>query len=376
MAFCRDVDISCAFATSPDTPDHVALAEELGYRRAWLYDSPALYPDLWATMALAAERTSTIGLGTGVIVPRLRHVITTAAAAAHIEALAPGRLVIGVGTGFTGSRALGQKAMRWADVAAYVEALRGLLRGETVEWEGAAVRLMHPEGFSAPLPLDVPIVIAAEGPKGIDVARRLGDGLFITVLPPQDFDWTIRLVFGTVLEDGEDVRSERVIAAAGPAVAVLYHGLYELRGAEGVALFPGGPEWVAAAEAVPEPERHLAIHDRHLHSLNELDRGRVSPDLIGQLTLTGTPDELRAKVSEIAASGVTEIAYQPIGPDVSARIAGIYGRLPRRSDTRPFAHAVSREGEPLCPVRSRRSRTSSSSVSKAPRRSIHPTRPS
>lgn len=141
------MEISCAFATSPDTPDHVAIAEALGYRRAWLYDSPALYPDVWATLALAAERTGTIGLATGVLVPRLRHVMTTAAAAAHIEQLAPGRLTLGIGTGFTGSRALGQKAMRWADVAAYVDALKGLLRGETVEWEGAMVRLIHPEGF-------------------------------------------------------------------------------------------------------------------------------------------------------------------------------------------------------------------------------------
>ena len=53
------VEISCAFAPSMDTPDHVALAEAMGYRRAWLYDSPALYPDVWMTLARAAERTST-----------------------------------------------------------------------------------------------------------------------------------------------------------------------------------------------------------------------------------------------------------------------------------------------------------------------------
>ena len=39
-----------------DTPDHVALAEELGYRRAWLYDSPALYPEVFMTLARCAER--------------------------------------------------------------------------------------------------------------------------------------------------------------------------------------------------------------------------------------------------------------------------------------------------------------------------------
>ena len=123
------MDISCAFATSPDTPEHVEIADRLGYRRAWLYDSPALCSDVWISLALAAQRTSTIGLGTGVLVPRLRHVVTTAAAAAHVEPLAPGRLALGIGTGFTGSRALGQKGMKWADLAVYVEALRALLRG-------------------------------------------------------------------------------------------------------------------------------------------------------------------------------------------------------------------------------------------------------
>ena len=56
-------ELSCAFATSMATPDHVAVAESLGYRRAWLYDSPALYPDVWV-MPLR-RRTSTIGLGPG-----------------------------------------------------------------------------------------------------------------------------------------------------------------------------------------------------------------------------------------------------------------------------------------------------------------------
>jgi 5,10-methylenetetrahydromethanopterin reductase len=310
------VDISCAFFTAADTPEHVALAEELGYKRAWLYDSPALTADVWATLALAADRTERIGLGTGVIVPALRHVLATAAAAAHIERLAPGRLVIGVGTGFTGRRALGQKAMKWGDVAAYVEALRALLRGETVEWEGSRLRLMHPDGVTAPLPLEIPIVIAAAGPKGVDVARRLGDGVFVTRSVPEGFDWAIRLAWGTVLEEGEDLASERVLDAAMPGVAVAYHAVYDARGADGLARMPGGPEWAAAAEAIPKAERHLSVHANHLHSLNDLDRGRVSADLIPRITLTGTAEEVRAKVTEIAEEGFTEIAYQPMGSDL------------------------------------------------------------
>ena len=82
------LDLSCAFATSMATPDHVVLAEELGYRRAWFYDSPALYPDVWVQLCRAAERTSRIGLGPGVLIPSLRHPMTNAAAIATLVELA------------------------------------------------------------------------------------------------------------------------------------------------------------------------------------------------------------------------------------------------------------------------------------------------
>jgi 5,10-methylenetetrahydromethanopterin reductase len=52
------MDISCAFATARSTPEHIALAEQLGYRRAWCYDSPGLYPDVWMILGLAAARTT------------------------------------------------------------------------------------------------------------------------------------------------------------------------------------------------------------------------------------------------------------------------------------------------------------------------------
>ena len=110
------IEISCAFATSMNTPTHVAVVEELGYRRAWLYDSPALYPDVWIALARCAERTSRIGLGTGVLIPSLRHPMTTAAAVATLVALAPGRLELGIGSGFTGRMTLGQKPLRWSFV--------------------------------------------------------------------------------------------------------------------------------------------------------------------------------------------------------------------------------------------------------------------
>ena len=314
------MQISCALAPSPRTPDHIVLAEELGYHRAWCYDSPALYTDVWVTMALAAARTSTIGLGPGVLVPNLRHVMTNAAATATLVDLAPGRVALAVGSGFTGARCLGQKPMRWKDVTAYVEALRGLLRGEDVAWDGSVIRMMHPDGFGPARPIEVPILVAAAGPKGIAAARAVGDGVFFGGAPDPsagEFAQAALLTFGTVLDDGENPAGDRVMAAAGHAAAVRLHAMYEWA-PDALATIPGGSAWRETTDALPEATRHLSVHDLHLVGVSERDRPFLGPELLDGATFT--PDALRAQLDGLAAAGVTEIVYQPAGPDIEREL--------------------------------------------------------
>ena len=83
------MEVSCAFPTALDSPDNIALAEQLGYDRAWVFDTPQQSTDVWMTLALAAERTERIGLGPGVLIPSLRHPMANAAATATLAALAP-----------------------------------------------------------------------------------------------------------------------------------------------------------------------------------------------------------------------------------------------------------------------------------------------
>ena len=314
------MEISCAFPTTLDSPQHVELAEQLGYGRAWLYDTPQQSPDVWMTLALAAERTERIGLGPGVLVPALRHPMVNAAATAALAALAPGRVAVAFGTGFTGRRAMGYRAIPWSYMDAYIRAYRGLLRGETVEWEGARMRMLHPPGHAAARPVEVPVIVAALGPKGRAVAHELGDGLFATLAIPQfarEFSRVSYLFWGTVLDDGEDLRSERVRAAGGPGLALAYHGAYEL----GMPLseLPGGPEWQAVIDRTPPAERHLAVHDQHCVGLSEADQAAWDAGgyaMLGQVTLSGTAGELRARIGDLAEAGVTELVYQPCGPGI------------------------------------------------------------
>jgi 5,10-methylenetetrahydromethanopterin reductase len=308
------MDISCAFPPVPDTPAHIALAEELGYKRAWAYDTPALQLDVWVTLCRAAERTERIELGPAVLIPNLRHVVATAAAIATLYELAPGRVNVAMGSGFTGRLAMGQRPLTWDFVATYARQLRGLLDGEAVEVDGAMTKLLHGPGQAPARPIRVPFLFGIGGPKGEKVARELGDGIFV-VAPYPGFEWSAQLLFGTVLDPGESPGSERALAAAGPGASVFYHAAYDHTGARGldISTLPGGTQWQEAIEQVPARERHLHTHEGHLTFLNEIDTKITSGEAVAAFTFTGEAPALRDRLKELEAAGTTEIAFQPMG---------------------------------------------------------------
>jgi 5,10-methylenetetrahydromethanopterin reductase len=312
-------NVSCAFPPVPATPEHIELAERLGYLHAWCYDTPALQLDVWMTLARAAERTDRIGLGPAVLIPSLRHVVTTAAAIATLVELAPGRVQVGIGTGFTGRLALGQRPLPLAVVRRYVEDLRALLRGEVVDVDGAPVQLLHGPGQAPARPIEVPFLFAIGGPRSEALAHEVFDGVF-TVVPNGEFARSVMMVLGTVLEAGESYDSSRVLEAAGPVTAVLFHAAYERALLAGLDQAPGAAAWRAEVEQVPARERHLRTHEGHMTYLNDLDRKVMSGELVQQLSFTGAVDDLRGRLAGLDQAGVTEVVYQPSGPDIEREL--------------------------------------------------------
>ena len=319
--------LSCSFPPGPRVVEYAKLAEQLGYARVWLYDSPLLYPDVWMTLSRVADATRTIGLGPGVLVPSLRHVATQAAAIATLAAQAPGRVAAAIGTGFTGRRLLGKPPLAWKRVAEYTAALRALLAGEEALVDGTPLRLLHPDGFAPARPLAVPILVAANGPRGLEVARTHGDGVLALADPPVGFAWCAVARSGTLLEPGETLASPRVFEALAPAIALIYHATYESAGAA-VDQLPGGRAWREAIERIPAERRHLALHEGHCVAVPARERALLDP-AVGAMTFTGTVNELRERWAALAAAGATELAYAPGGPDVPrelramARVAGL-----------------------------------------------------
>ena len=310
--------ISCGIAPGRDSIELAKLAEDLGYERVWLYDSAALYEDIWAHLALIAHETNTIGLGTAVIVPNLRHVMATASAIATVHRISNGRLVCSFGTGFTARLVLNKTALPWKEVETYLEQLKGLLAGEVVEIEGEKCQMIHTERFAPPRPVDVPILLSAFGPKGQAVAKKLASGLMGVGPGDKSWDWHVQMINGTVLEDGESPGSNRVKSAAGPWYTTAYHAMWVMS-KESLEAMPGGPEWAVAIDAErPEGERHLAVHEGHVTDVTKRDQPLLDAagDDIAWFGWVGTAKEIQARAKEAEAAGTTELLYTPAGPDM------------------------------------------------------------
>jgi 5,10-methylenetetrahydromethanopterin reductase len=348
---CYDVamDFGIAFPTYVDAWRDAEVAEANGFSHAWFYDSQLLYADVWAAMALAAEHTTTMTLGTLVAIPSNRIAPVTAAAAATINALAPGRVVLGLGTGFTGRNTMGMPALPVARLVEYVEQVRGLLAGEDVLFrEGRYerwIRLLQGAHGRTFVNLDdpIPIHVAANGPRALEAAGQVGDG-WITVPLGADavresllavtsaaqaidraFDggakpYTTALTTACVVRDGETLRSPRVLARVGPVAIVPLHAMWEsarggadfgLDDTSGAAAYDAYIDARAEERGSPPDRRYLDVHESHMVALKPGEEAFLDDGLVS-FTLTGRPDEVRERIRQLANAGVDNLAVQAI----------------------------------------------------------------
>jgi 5,10-methylenetetrahydromethanopterin reductase len=321
-----EISVSVALPPSARIPEYAHAAEDAGCARLWLFDSPAVYGDIWIAAAKAADATSELGVATGVAVPSLRHPMVTAAAIATIEEAAPGRLTCAFGTGFTARRALGQKPLPWARVASYLRTLRALLEGEVVNIDGAPCQMLHLAGWAPARPLRTPLWVAPSGPKGMAVADEVSaDGVLLSQPPEQPLQSSrpaAMIVSGTVLRSGEDHHDARVVEAAGPWYAAMWHAVYEAA-PDFVTELPGGAVWLDGLRAVrPEGQLHLGVHEGHVCFLTDRDREAIHEAGPGILEFgwTGSAAKIRSAAANSAALGITEIVYTPAGPDIVGEI--------------------------------------------------------
>jgi len=345
-------------ASRPEDLDYVVEAERLGFTHLWAADSQMIWSDVYAIMALAAERTSTMRIGTGVAVAPTRPAPVTAAGHATINQLAPGRVFCGIGTGNTAMRIMGHPPMPIAEFDRYLSDLRAFLDGAEVDYtfrgRTAPTRHLMPTSGFVNMDDRIPMYVSAFGPKAMALAARHGDGL-ITSVPPtvaavaqardrleqaaaaagRVLDRTsfpmATLTTALVLEPGESLDSDRVRRQTGAFAITSLHYTYEQ-----VTQFGKRPpphladiwdDYRAQIDAQPTERRHLWTHRGH-NCWVEADEERfVTPELIERTCLVGTADDLRRRVTDLYDAGLDQIVLLPPLAEKGTVIAGVAAAL-------------------------------------------------
>ena len=314
----------------------VQAAEAAGFTHAWFYDSQLIYSDVYATMALAAQNTSRIRLGTLVAIPSNRIAPVTASAIATINKLAPGRVILALGTGYTGRNTMGLPAISINQLREYTQQIQGLLRGEDVLFsEGERerwIRLVHAdqEGFIN-IKDPIPVYLAANGPRGQEVVGELADGWVTTLRVRRSLDteitticnaagragrstekpYTVALTFGCVLREGESLTSKRVMARVGPSIVPGLHAQWEASygpgadlgmrpGAEAADAYNAYMQEFAETTGTPPDRLYLDVHRGHMVFLKPAEEQFATQEALAR-TLTGTGPEIIEKLEAMEA---------------------------------------------------------------------------
>ena len=316
--------------------DDAAFAEQHGFASAGFVDSPLLGGETFACLALAAQATATIRLGTFLAVPSNRSAATTAQGIATINRLAPGRTFLGVGTGFTARSTFGLPPLPAATLRDYVLECRALLDGqEAVHVEGdrrRPIRFGQPQQGYIELEPRIPIYVAADGPKALRVAGETGDG------------WVASLMYASAMGNSTEVFADSlgvVTAAAGRAVPAIWSNticvlepgerptdprVLERVGAYAMMPFHSYADRPEVAEHLPPPVqerleiyRHEVLdrfdvpadrlyqeaHRGHLSHLLEGEGAVLTDEIVRMTTLTGTAEEIAERLRALEAAGLT-----------------------------------------------------------------------
>src|SRR3989454_5245327 len=162
-------------APMPELIKLIQQVEAAGFDGAGILDSQLLCRDTFVTMALAATHTSALTLFPAVTNPLTRHASVLAGAIQTVEEIAPGRIKVAIGTGYTSAHTIGRRPATLAEMRACITTLRALLAGETVPFGRTPGRLAYASGRR------IPILMAASGPKATELAGEIADGVLLSV---------------------------------------------------------------------------------------------------------------------------------------------------------------------------------------------------
>lgn len=310
-------------------------AEDLGFSVVWAAE--AYGSDSPTVLSWLAGQTSTIDLGAAVMQIPGRTPALTAMTAASLDRLSGGRFRLGLGV--SGPQVSeGWHGVRFdrplARTREYVAVVRLALSRATVAYDGAHYRLPLPDGPGKPLKLtlapqrDLPILLAAVGPKNLELAGEVADGWLAVFFAPGFADEQLGHLTAGRARAGRDLEGFDVVPTVPLSVGK------DLRGCADpirpyAALYLGGMGsrdqnfYNALAVRMGYGDAARQIQDLYLDRRHREAMAAVPYEFLAATSLLGTEASLADRFTELAAAGVTTCSLAPYGETVAEKLAAL-----------------------------------------------------
>lgn len=278
-------------------------ADDAGFATAWVPDSHLLWREAYVLLGAMARATRRIRLATAVTNPLTRRPSVTASAMSTLAELTGGRAVLGIGVGDSALRSEGLRPSTVAGLERAIGELRALLRGTAVDGDHGA-RLAHAR--------PVPVYVAATGPRMLDLAGRLADGVILmNGVAPHLTAAAIDLVRAAAARAGRAEGDVKVVVWAACSIsdespaAALDAVKYNVARAV-LRDIPG----LDHRRIAPVVERVRARYDYREHGSAAAGFAEAVPDdLVAEFAFAGTSADVAAQVAALRKLRVDEIAF-------------------------------------------------------------------
>ena len=295
------------------------LAEEHGFDMVGVADSQSLFRELFVSLSVIGAATEKVILGPTVTNPLTRHPAVMASGLASIQEISGGRAFLGIATGDSAIYNLGERPKGLAGLKEYIQALRHLFAGEHTEYGGKPIHTRWIGGLDQPT---VPIYIAAEGPKTLELAGEIADGVFCGMgFSPEVTKLTLEHIAkgaeraGRTLDDIDIWALGRVNVGADRSALVSEIRMefastahHAFRFTQEGKLVP--PQFVDAIREVQQ-----GYNPSHHEDLGESPNAQLMQDpellayMVDRFAVLGTPEECVSQIQRIREAGIHQILF-------------------------------------------------------------------
>jgi probable F420-dependent oxidoreductase len=317
------------FTLKPDhrigrSVDLARRAEANGFSHGWLFDSHVLWRDPYPLLTLMAEATENLRLGTCVTNPATREPSVTASLLAELNELSEGRMDLGIGRGDSARRVLGKPPTTMKTLEEAITAIRDLVEGRAVTYEGSELELPWTGRYL------LPVWVAGYGPMALAMTGRIADGLILQLADPDLIRWFVSQLRSAEEAAGREAGSVRVQAAAPAHVASLDDGRDCTR------WFPAlvGNHVVDLVNRYPREQLPSSLtgyiqdregYDYHHHAeVGSSNASFVGDEVTDRFCVLGSVDDHLAKLHELADAGVDQFNIYLMNGDEEHQL-DVYG---------------------------------------------------